>query len=161
RQILEKERAEEREETERRKAAREADRRAKAHLKELASGEAAGRRQRTVGTGVVYQQIAEAAEAEGIAINTLMVLTKKHDPYGLDTVEGHANAKWFAEQVTRFVPDGGQVHLRGLHYRIVAAADVKCPDGTPYVNDERCWKWLQQKAAKAARWLSYVQFERI
>src|SRR5262249_23519510 len=123
------------------------------------------RRQRVkiVGSGDLYQQIAKAADAEGISTNALMVLSSKNDPYGLDTTEGHANGKWFSEQVDRFVPNEDKVHLRGLHYRIVAAADVKRPDGngTPYVNDELCWRWLQTKAAKAARWLGYVPFERI
>jgi hypothetical protein len=33
------------------------------------------------------------------------------------------------------------------------------PDGTPYVNDYGCWVWLQDRAAKAARWLGYVPFD--
>jgi hypothetical protein len=113
----------------------------------------------TVGTGALYREIAAAANGEGL--NALTVLSPKNDPYRLDTTEGHANGKWFADQVARFVPDGGQIHLRGLHYRIVAAAGVNRSDDTPYVNDEVCWRWLQNKAAKAARWLGYVPFDRI
>jgi hypothetical protein len=48
-----------------------------------------------------------------------------------------------------------------LLYLIVVAGDVKRPDGSPFVNDIDCWIWLQTKAAKAARWLGYVPFDRI
>ena len=56
---------------------------------------------------------------------------------------------------------GRGIHLRGLFYRIVAAGDVGVPTGQPFINDLDCWKWLQDTAAKAARWLGYVPFERI
>jgi len=48
--------------------------------------------------------------------------------------------------------------LRGLHYMILG--EIK-PDGTPYENNERDWVWLSEKAGKAARWLGYIDFERI
>ena len=35
------------------------------------------------------------------------------------------------------------------------------PYGKPYVNDGDCWVWLSDVAAKAARWLGYVGFDRI
>ena len=54
-----------------------------------------------------------------------------------------------------------KIHLRGLFYRIVSAGDIRRPDGSLFINDLDCWKWLQDTAAKAARWLGYVPFERI
>jgi single-strand DNA-binding protein len=35
------------------------------------------------------------------------------------------------------------------------------PDGTPYVNDNDTWEWLQGDAAKAARFLGYLPFDQI
>jgi DNA topoisomerase VI subunit B len=124
---------------------------------------ARARRERavTVGSGVLHAEIAAAAEVTGDSINALTVLSVTNDPYRRDTTDGHRDGKWFADQVERFVPADRQVHLRGLFYRIVVAADVKRPDGSPFINDLDCWIWLQNKASKAARWLGYVPFERI
>ena len=63
------------------------------------------------------------------------------------------------QQVRPFVPYGA-VHLRGLHYRPVAAGDVVKPYGVLYINRDADWTWLQIQPAKAGRWL-YVQFDRI
>src|ERR1700759_2976821 len=68
-------------------------------------------------------------------------------------------ARWFAEQMERFCPCG-QIHLRGLHYRVVAAGDVLRPDRTPYINSDVCWSWLE-RAGKSARWLNHGAFHRI
>jgi hypothetical protein len=35
------------------------------------------------------------------------------------------------------------------------------PDGTPYLNDDDTWEWLQADAAKAARFLGYLPFDQI
>ena len=59
------------------------------------------------------------------------------------------------------LPADKKIHLRGLFYRIVTAGDIRRPDGSPFINDLDCWEWLQDTAAKAARWLGYVPFERI
>jgi hypothetical protein len=134
------ERVKERDRIELRKEMREIHRREKLLLKERRSAERRARAE-VVGTGLLYREIAFAAD--GGPLNALTVLSRKNDPYRLDNTEGHANGKWFADQVARFVPDQQQMHLRGLHYCIVVATDVKRPDGTPYVNDDRCWKWLQ------------------
>ena len=120
------------------------------------------RRQRaaTVGTGKLYAEIAGAAAQRGVSITRLTVLSSRLDPYRRDTTDGHRDGRWFADQVA-LVPAGRKIHLRGLFYRIVTAGDVRRPDGSPFVNDADCWEWLQDTAAKAARWLGYVPFERI
>ncbi len=90
------------------------------------------------------------------------VLSPQNDPYRLDLPDNHQNGAWFKEVVERLVPYGQSVHLRGLHYRLVAAADVIRPDnGKRYTNTDEAWIWLTTKAAKAGRWLGYVPFERI
>ncbi len=109
------------------------------------------------------RSVIEAARVEaGLSLADLTVLEKKRDPYRFDTVAGHRNAEWFAAQVARFVPRGATIHLRGLHYRCVACGDVIKPhDGRIYINTDKCWEWLADEAAKAARWLGYVPFHRI
>jgi hypothetical protein len=105
-------------------------------------------------------------DCPGLSLSELTVLAVCNDPYRLDTPVGHRNGKWFGDVVNRFVPHG-TVHLRGLHYRLVAAADVTRPDnglpdnGLPYINTEEAWTFLCDKAAKAGRWLGYVGFDRI
>jgi hypothetical protein len=110
--------------------------------------------------GTLGRLIAAQAEATGLRINDLRVMSAKRDPYTQDTRGNHRNGQWFAEMVARFVAENVTVHLRGLHYILSSTAIVR-PDGKPYVNDHSCWTWLQDRAAKAARWLGYVDFDRI
>jgi hypothetical protein len=102
-----------------------------------------------------------AVIASGYTVKELTVLSDDRDPYRLDTVRGHRNAKWFAEMVERFWAPEDTVHLRGSHYVIGSAADVRLPDGGLYINNNEMWEWLGNKAAKAARWLGYVHPKRI
>jgi hypothetical protein len=44
---------------------------------------------------------------------------------------------------------------------LVTAGDVTRPDGTPYRTIDPDWIWLEQHAAKAVRWLSYIPFDQI
>lgn len=90
----------------------------------------------------------------------LSVLSVRRDPYRLDTPALHRDGRWLAEQVARLAIKT-PIHLRGLHYAIVAAADTAKPDGSPYTNTEDNWVWLSEVAAKAARWLGHVPFESI
>ena len=64
----------------------------------------------------------------------LTVLSKQKYPYRTDTPSGHCNGSWVAEQ---FKHTGrSRLHLRGLHYAIVARGGVTKPNGEIYVNDE-------------------------
>jgi hypothetical protein len=95
------------------------------------------------------------------SLSDYTVLSPQNDPYRLDLPDNHHNGQWFAEVLNRLAPHGA-IHLRGLHYRIVAAADVVRPDnGLGYINSNECWEWLMDKASKQARWLGYVPFWRI
>jgi hypothetical protein len=93
--------------------------------------------------------------------SSVTVLSPANDPFRQSTKTGHRDAKWFREQMERFLSPEETVHLRGLHYRIVVAADVVLPNGMPYGNTDDTWTFLVSDAAKAARWLGYVPFERI
>src|SRR5258705_10630902 len=88
------------------------------------------------------------------------VMSAAKDPYRGDSPDAHVIGRWFAEQVAR-LPPHGTVHLRGLHYMISATAGIIMPDGREYINNDECWEFLQQNAARSGRWLGYVQFNRI
>ena len=113
-----------------------------------------------VGSGVLYREIEAAAAASGSSIKALTVLSPKNDPYRLDTTVGHALGEWLAEQIEHFIGAERRVHLRGLLYVLVSAGNVLKPDGRLFVNTHDNWLWLG-RAAKAARWLRYVPFNRI
>jgi hypothetical protein len=104
--------------------------------------------------------IKASKQSTGFDMADLTVLANQNDPYRQDTPTGHRQGQWFAEQVARFVPGDGTIHLRGLHYRISSAGAVLKLDGKPYKNDDGDWLYLEQ-IAKTARWLEYVPFERI
>jgi hypothetical protein len=92
----------------------------------------------------------------------LTVLSQRIDPYRLETPANHRDGAWAGEQLDRFYPGTKQTHWRGLHYSIVMAKKkVIKPDGTIYQNTEEDWLWLSERAGKAARWLSYIPFDRI
>jgi hypothetical protein len=56
---------------------------------------------------------------------------------------------------------GADKHLRGFFYLLVSSPDgITGAEGKPFVNDYKHWQALQS-AAKAARWLGLVPFERI
>jgi len=103
------------------------------------------------------RRILEAAQGPSICMADLTVLASQNDPYRVDTAAGHRDAEWFLEQF-KFV--GRSIHLRGVHYSIVARGAVLTPKGHLYLNDDPNWKWLAYPA-KAARWLGYVPFTAI
>jgi hypothetical protein len=88
-------------------------------------------------------------------LRSLIVLKGDNDPF-LANRPGRrlTGARWFAGLWDRLdVPDG--VHLRRLHYLLVSTASVALPDGSPYENTDRCWKYLGS-AACDARYLDLV-----
>ena len=94
--------------------------------------------------------------AAGKPLLGVTVLAVGNDPYRQDTPGGHEIGKWFAEQVASL--DRERVHIRGLHYSILGRGTK--PNGMPYTNTFDDWNWLNI-AAKSARWLGYVPFDRI
>ena len=95
-----------------------------------------------------------------MAITRLTVLSTRLDPYRRDTTDGHRDGQWFADQIAP-LPPNKKIHLRGLFYRVVSAGNIRRPDGSLFINDHDCSKWLPDTAAKAARWLGHIPFERI
>jgi hypothetical protein len=112
-----------------------------------------------VGKGPLALQLMETKRELGLRQDELIVLSSGKDPYGQDTPEGHKIGRWLKVRLDLHAPDR-QIHLRGVHYLLVAVQAVK-PDETPYQNNKEDYSWLNDRAAKAARWLRYIGFERI
>ena len=113
--------------------------------------------------GPLRQMIEAAAHVTSASLADLTVLATQNDPYRIDTAAGHRDGAWLAIQLDRALADSGRsrIHLRGLHYSIVARGNVAKPNGEIYRNTDPDWTWLQAHPAKAARWLGYVPFEKI
>jgi hypothetical protein len=109
-------------------------------------------------TGVLAERIHQAAAEAAVPVAALIVLSEKHDPY-MQWKHRRA-AEWFAEWFVQLVPAGATKHLRGFFYLLVSRGDITGPNGKPFVNNHNCWCALQA-AAKAARWLGLVPFDRI
>jgi hypothetical protein len=101
------------------------------------------------------------AEAAGLTLGELTVLGESRDPFRLDRPACHAMGHWVGEQFDRLVPAGRSIHWRGFHYVLVSAGDVVKPDGSPYTNTNEDYTWLGELASKAARWLGYVDMDRL
>jgi hypothetical protein len=96
---------------------------------------------------------------QGYTQAQLTVLTD--DPFQSGTDEEHTVGQWMGDMMAQLVPaTTRRIPLRGLHYRIVAKADIRKPDGMVYENTNEDWAWLMA-AAKPARVLGYVPFDRI
>jgi hypothetical protein len=101
-------------------------------------------------------QLAEACTQQGCPARELTVLAAQRDPFRLDTPARHRDGRWLAEQL-----GDRTTHLRGLHYMIVASGTATKPNGESYTNTDADWEWMSEEAAKAARWLGYIAFDRI
>ena len=101
-----------------------------------------------------------ACEETGLGLGALTVLAAQNDPFRVDTPSGHRDGEWLAVHAAELGLGDRVIHLRGLHYMLVSGEIVK-PNGDPYRNNETDWVWLQNSAAKAARWLGYIPFEQI
>jgi hypothetical protein len=110
--------------------------------------------------GKLAEILRDAARATKRSLNDLTVLGIKRDPYRFGTPTGRREGEWFAGYFRRLITSIALVHLRGLHYLLVALGGVVKPDGKPYENTDEDYKWMTDRAAKAARWLGLVGFNR-
>ena len=114
----------------------------------------------TASNGALRQTLEKACAESGFGLGELTVLATPNDPFRVDTAAGHRDGEWLAVQASELGLGDRTIHLRGLHYVLVSGQVIK-PDGAPYMNTDRDWLWLQGGAAKAARWLGYVEFDQI
>ena len=96
-----------------------------------------------------------------MALDELSVLGVHRDPFRLDTPGKHKIGYWLGQEFNRLVPDGRTIHWRGFHYVLVSAGDVVKPNGRPYDNSFKDYTWLGEVASKAARWLGYIDMDRL
>jgi hypothetical protein len=102
----------------------------------------------------------DACADTGLGLEELTVLAAQNDPFRVDTPARHRDGQWLAMHASELGLGQRVIHLRGLHYMLVSGEVVK-PNGTPYTNTDPDWIWLCNQAAKAARWLGYIDFEQI
>jgi hypothetical protein len=101
--------------------------------------------------------VLQAAQAkEGCSMKDLTVLAVQNDPFRNDTPAGHRDGEWLAVHLGRL--GIGRLHFRGIHYKLI---DTIKPNGEPYMNNAKDWIWLQANPGKSARWLGYIDFDRI
>jgi hypothetical protein len=114
------------------------------------------------GHGALRSVLEEAYQENRYSRDDLTVLSAQIDPYRLDTPAGHRDGKWAAAQLNRhYGRPSRKAHWRGLHYAIVIKGKIRKPNGELYQNTDDDWNWLAGTAAKAARWLGYIPFDRI
>jgi hypothetical protein len=87
-------------------------------------------------------------------IKDLIVLAPQNDPFYAGTGSQWAMAEWFAGI---FGQTTG-VHLRRIHYRLVARGDVVRHDGVLYENNANSWDYLNN-ASRFARYLGLIDPE--
>jgi hypothetical protein len=111
------------------------------------------------GEGPLARMLTKVKREIGLNQRELYVLSGMKDPFAQDTPTGHQLGRWLKVRLDLYAP-GRTIHLRGVHYLLVATKARK-PDGTPYTNTKADYTWLNDRVAKAARWLRYVPFDRI
>jgi hypothetical protein len=84
----------------------------------------------------------------------LIVLAPQNDPFYAGTEGQQAMAEWFAG----IFGQSTGVHLRRIHYRLVARGDVVRADGVLYENDASSWMYLNN-ASRFARYLGLIDPE--
>ncbi len=83
----------------------------------------------------------------------------RNDPFYLHNRETAVRkAQWFKDIWKKLNPEGKQIHLRRLHYKIVSQPEtsrIKTHDGIPYENEDKFWNYLLE-ASKYARELELI-----
>lgn len=112
-----------------------------------------------INKGPLALVLMEAKRKYDLRQDELRVLAIGKDPFHQDTPMGHALGRWLMVRLDLHAPLR-LIHLRGVHYLLVSVQAVK-PDGQPYQNTKDDYWWLNDRVAKAARWLRYISFDRI
>jgi hypothetical protein len=108
-------------------------------------------------TGPLADILRGQCEDNDCNLDDLTVMTGASDPFRVGQPSHHETGLWLRKQFDQLAK-GRRIHLRGLHYRMVAAGNVLKPDGQRYTNTFENWDWLVDKASKWARWLGYIPF---
>lgn len=110
--------------------------------------------------------------ALGGTMTSWTVMSEDCDPYRMDTPAKHLAGAWVRDTMDRLgitesvyaarrAGDGDEgIHVRGLHYAFYGEPMPRI-NGRVRKYGNRNYKWLKDKASKAARWLEYVPFDMI
>ena len=128
--------------------------RADARRSETAEIAAAGTRSRAP-PGVLGTLHQELAAATGRDPDSLLVLSKDYDPYGLDTPANRRRAEWLGDAMQAVGIATRTIHVRGIFYALVAAGNILRHDGKPFTNTNANWGYLQ-RIERHARWLHMI-----
>jgi hypothetical protein len=94
-----------------------------------------------------------------VRVKDLLALAQKNDPFYLGSSHDLQVAKWIANIYKR-MGSPKKCHIRRMHYWAAARENVKKPDGLPYKNTDRDWKYLME-ASKKARYLGLIPMENV
>jgi hypothetical protein len=67
--------------------------------------------------GVLRRILESACEEHKASLTDPTVLSAQVDPYRIDTVAGHRDGQWLAEQLAKLYGSAQRAHWRGIHYR--------------------------------------------
>jgi hypothetical protein len=107
-------------------------------------------------------KLRELSEQSGESLKDLTVLSPQNDPFRLDTPANHVRGKWLRDGMALcgLMRPGVKIHNRGIFYALLSQGTVKLPDGTTFANSIECWAAVEE-ASMSARWLGYIEWERI
>lgn len=113
-----------------------------------------------------YKAIKKLAKDMKTTVKDLLALSCQHDPFYVGSPAEVEKAEWFA-RVYEDMGSPWRVHIRRIHYNLVAKGDVLKPanrkrkskvKGKPYTNTENDWNMLEN-ASLYARYLGLVPME--
>ena len=112
-----------------------------------------------IGKGPLARVLMAAKREYGLRQQDLRVLSGTKDPFGQDTPMGHT-LRTLAHCEAR-PPRAAPRHPPARRPLSVGRGAGGEPDGQPYQNTKDDYFWLNDRVAKAARWLRYIPFDRI
>lgn len=105
-----------------------------------------------------YEIIRTTATEAGCRVTDLLAMSNRRDPFYCGQPAQLRDAQWFAE-LHAALGIGANVHLRRIHYQLVSQAEPPIkPNGEPYRNTDKDWKWFCESVV-AARTLGLVDVQ--
>ncbi|WPL15577.1 hypothetical protein Thiowin_00478 [Thiorhodovibrio winogradskyi] len=105
-----------------------------------------------------YEIIRTTATEAGCRVTDLLAMSNRRDPFYCGQPAQKRDAEWFAD-LRAALGIGANVHLRRIHYQLVSQAEPPIkPNGEPYRNTDKDWKWFCESVV-AARTLGLVDVQ--
>jgi len=105
-----------------------------------------------------YTRIKQLAKEQGKSVNDLLVMAPQNDPFYTGSKAQVRDAEWVSSLYHDVLESPRDVHIRRIHYGLVARSDIQKPDGAIYENTEKDWCYLEN-ACKYARYLNLIPAE--